>query len=58
MGKDDDNSGGGSGDNIYKGNGEKLVLVSLSDSYLELKAISVNASRLSSYPTLHYLLTT
>jgi len=58
MGKDDDNSGGGGGDNIYKGNGEKLVLVSLSDSYLELKAISVNASRLSSYPTLHYLLTT
>ena len=51
-------SSGIGGDDVYKGNGEDLVLVSLSNSYSKLKAISVSVSRLSSCPTLHCLLTT
>jgi len=43
---------------VYKGSREEVVLVLLSDSYLELEAISVSASGPSSYLTLHCLLTT
>jgi len=46
------------GDNIYIGNGEKVVLASLSESYSKLDAISVGTNGPSSYPTLHCLLTT
>jgi len=59
-----DGDGGGSssssveGNNIYKSNGKKPVLVLLSDSYLELGAILVSASKSSSCHILHYLLTT
>jgi len=45
-------------EDMYRGNGKELVLASLSDSYLELEAISVSASRPSSCLTLYYLLTT
>jgi len=59
MGEGDDDGGGGgvSRNNMYQGNGEELVLASLSNSYLELEAIFISASRLSSCPTLYYLLT-
>ena len=58
MGEGDDDGGGGvSRNNMYKGNGEELVLASLSNSYLELEAIFISASGLSSCPTLYYLLT-
>ena len=43
---------------MYKGNREILVLALLSDLYLELEAISVSISGLSSYSTLYCLLTT
>jgi len=46
IGESDD--GGGSGD-MYKGRAEPM-LVSLSDSYSNDKAISVSDSRYSSYP--------
>jgi len=42
---------------IKRGAGEKPVLALLSDSYSELKVL-VSVNRLSSYPALHYLLTT
>jgi len=59
MSEGDDDSGGGvSRDVMYKGNGEELVLASLSNLYSELEAIFVSASGLSSCSTLHYLLTT
>jgi len=59
IGKDDNDSSSGIGGNdVYKDNREELVLASLSDSYLELKAISVSASGPSSCPTLHCLLIT
>jgi len=45
------------GDDVYAGNGEEVVLASLSDSYLKLDAISVDASGPSSCPILHCLLT-
>ena len=45
-------------DNIYKNNGEELVLVLLSDLYLELEMIFVSISGLSSCSTLYFLLTT
>jgi len=45
-------------EDIYEDNGEKLVLALLSDSYLELEAISVSTSGPSSCPTLYYLLIT
>ena len=46
------NSGSGDSDSdkVSKSSTESM-LVSLSDSYLLLDSISVNASRLSSYPT-------
>ena len=53
----DDSSGSIREDNIYKSNKEKLVLVLLSDLYLELEIISVSTSKSSSYPIAHYLLT-
>jgi len=53
-----DNGGGVGEDDVYISNGEEVVLVLLSDSYSELDTISVNASRLSSCPILHHLLTT
>jgi len=43
---------------MYKSKEEKPVLVSLLESYSELNAISVNASRYSFYSTSHCLLTT
>ena len=43
---------------MYKGNGEELVLASVCNSYSELEAIFISASRLSSCSTLYYLLTT
>ena len=43
---------------MYKDNREELVLALLSDSYLELKVISISASGPSSCPTLHCLLIT
>jgi len=43
---------------IYNGKGEKLVLASLSDLYLELEVISVDIIGLSSCSTLHCLLAT
>ena len=46
------------GEDMYRGNGEELVLVLLFDSYSELEVISVSASGPSSCPTLHCLLTT
>ena len=45
-------------DDVYSSKGEEPVLASLSDLYLELEIISVNINGPSSYPTLHYLLTT
>ena len=45
-------------ENVYNSNKEEPILASLLDSYSELKAISINASRPSSCPTLHNLLTT
>ena len=53
-----DNDGGVGEDDVYIGNKEEVVLVSLSDSYSELDTISVSASRPSSCLILHYLLTT
>ena len=55
MGEDDIGSGIG-GKYIYNGKIE-LVLVSSSDSYSKLDSIPVDTSRLSSCPTLYYLLT-
>ena len=55
-----DNNDGGDGigrNYVYKGSREEVVLVLLSDSYLELETISVSASGPSSYLTLHCLLT-
>ena len=50
MGENDDDSGGGdSGDDVYTGKTEP-VLVSVSDSYSEDDAILVGDSRYSSYP--------
>ena len=46
---DDDGGGGESGDDVYSGRAEP-VLVSLSDLYSEDDAISVGDSRYSSYP--------
>jgi len=45
-------------ENVYNSNKEEPILASLLDSYSELKAISINASRPSSCPTLHNILTT
>ena len=45
-------------DEVYSGKEEELVLTSLSNSYSELKAIFVSASRPFSCPTLHCLLIT
>jgi len=42
---------------VYNGKKEKLVLILLSDLYSKLEAISIGASRLSSYLNSHYLLT-
>jgi len=50
MGEGDDEGGGSDGgDNVYNGKVEP-VLVSLSNSYSDDKAISVSDSRYSSYP--------
>ena len=46
------------GDDIYIGNGEEVVLASLSDSYSELDTISVGTSGSFSCSILHHLLTT
>jgi len=43
---------------VYKDNGEKVVLVLLSDSYLKLDTISVSASGPSFCSISHCLLTT
>jgi len=43
---------------MYKSKEEKPVLLSLSESYSELNAISVDASRYSFYSISHCLLTT
>jgi len=58
--RDSENDGGGNvrGDEVYKGNREKLVLASLSDSYSELEVILLSTSGPFSYPILHCLLTT
>ena len=56
--EDDSSGGGGGGDEVCKDNRKELVLVLLLNFYSELEAISVSASRLSSYLTLYYLLTT
>jgi len=53
-----DNGSGIRGEDMYRDNREEIVLISLSDLYLELEAILVSASRPSSCPTLYYLLTT
>ena len=53
---DDDDGGGVGGDNVYRGSTEP-VLVSSSDLYSN-KEILVGASRPSSCPILHCLLTT
>ena len=53
-----DNSGGMREDDVYIGNGEEVVLASLSDSYSELDTISISASRPSFCSILHHLLTT
>jgi len=59
IGDGDNDSGGGvGGEDMYRSNGEELVLVLLSDSYLELEVILVSASGTFSCPTLHCLLTT
>jgi len=59
IGEGDDNgSGGNDRDDIYKDNQEKPVLASLSDLYSKLEIILVGASRFSSCPISHYLLTT
>ena len=42
---------------MYKCNGEEIMLASLSNLYLELEAISVSVSRLSSCSILYCLLT-
>jgi len=59
MSEGDDDSGGGVGrDDMYNSSEKELILTSLSDSYSELKAISVSVSGPSSCSTLHCLLTT
>ena len=45
----DDDGGGEGGDDVYNGRAEPM-LVSLSDSYSEDNAISIDDSRYSSYP--------
>jgi len=46
------------GEDVYKNKRKKPILALLSNLYSELNIISVDASEHSSYPTLHYLLTT
>ena len=57
-GDNDGGSGGVGEDDIYNNSRKKLVLVLLSDLYLELEVISISVSGLSSCSILHCLLTT